>query len=241
MTLDDNDAIAREVAAARARGEVDHLADALARLANARVQQGRLRDAVASLDEAANLHAQRGRAYDQAQCLLFAGTALRLAGDLDGAREHAHRAQSLTETGSPQDAAINAELGEIALVSGEAEEAERSFARAVAGAATGRFHEKRALALSALGRWRDAAESAREARERYRASGEDARALAALVSMATALTRTGDQAEADRLTLEGLAESERLGARQPRAELRLLAVERAFAARDLATALQRSR
>ncbi len=128
------------VAAARAAGDAQVLADQLLRHADSLLHAGRWVEASSAVDQATGLQHARGATLEEARCLRLGATLQRLQGRLDLARNHAQAALQLARSCAADPAAAmdmdvraaHAELGEIALARSEPVAALQAFTLAVA-------------------------------------------------------------------------------------------------------------
>ncbi len=189
----------REIAQARASGDRDQLAELLVRRADEEVRARHLDEARQLLDEAAGLHGDAGRRVDEARCLCFAAELCRATGKLDLAETRAGRAERIAPAGSAPAVSAAAELGELAMMRQQFDQAASAYGRALeAGAAAGlvgaaeaALARKRAQALAAHTKTDEIVDLLARAAALYRAAEMPHEARKTEVEQATALAALG--------------------------------------------------
>lgn len=235
-----------ELAAARAAGDDDRVADLLAQRANSLAEASRFEDARRSLEEAAAIHEARARPVDQARCLSFAATLYRATGDLDQARARASRAAEIAPDTTAALVSACTELGETDMLAGRYAEATGHFGRALeVGTRAGltplsraALFRARARAEAAAGALAEAAEDLGEARALYQqlARPDDDRRTA--VELASALQAAGRDDELATLLGEVRPLGEAAGDHAVLADLDLLAAARALDQQQVDAAIE---
>lgn len=225
-----------QLAAARAAGDDDRVADLLAQRATALVDAGRFEEARRGLEEAAAIHATRARPVDQARCLSFAATLYRATGELDEARDRATRAAEIAPDTTAALVSAQTELGETETLAGKFELAVGHFGRALeVGTRAGltplsraALHRARARAAAAAGALDDAAADLGVARSLYQQldRAEDDRRTA--VELASALQSAGRDDELTRLIAEVRAQAVEATDHPVLADLELLEAARSI-------------
>ncbi|MCL4228859.1 MAG: hypothetical protein KJZ91_30700 [Myxococcales bacterium] len=242
------DARAR-LAAARAAGDQDALADALVDHATLVLEGGDLAGARAALDEAGAIHAAAGRIEDQVRALHLAATVSRALGELDESLTRARRAEALATPGTPPLVAAVLEQAEVAALRGRHDDAAGLYGRALtiatdAGLLTdhqARLRRKRAQSLAGAGRLAEAADELRVAHQLHGRAGTPAETRRTLVELAVVLEQAGAGDEVDATLTQARAEADAAGDAHVLADVELLAAGRAAARRafDLALACAR--
>jgi hypothetical protein len=231
------------VAAARAGGDAQRLADALATQADALVKQGRGREATAALDECALLHAGLGQAEREAQLLRMAAALCRFSGDLEGARRRAEAALQRVPPTHPAALAAWKELGETEMAAGRGAQAVAAWTGALQlaeakepPAARAALLERRAAAHVHGGASTAAAQDLARAQELLQGSGDAGAARRVRIEQATALQAAGRLQESAAMAQELVVEARASGDAAVLADTCLLLCAQALQRGDAAAA-----
>jgi tetratricopeptide (TPR) repeat protein len=243
--MTDIQALDNRITESRKQENLDDLAEALVIRANALVEVGQIAQARLDLDEAANIHHTCARIYDEARCTHLAATLCRLEGNLDAAQSRAEYAAQLATPGTPIAVSTATELGEIALLRGEAPAAAVAYGRAIAEGKTAGLIEsaqaallrKRAIALVASNRYPEAVQDLETAYSLLLQIDDQTNALRTLIETATALQQSGNLARAEQVRRDALAIAEQTADYHAMADLYILESAQAVEQKNIPLAM----